>query len=181
MISGEPRSIVARHGRVNHASQSKSAARLPLCATLLRLGLDARGITAGKVLRAWQSARAGPGCRVGLDWLPAWTRPIFYMRGRYRLYRCSAQPSTLPIPSRFYRSTGVKDRQQASQRVILQLGRAFWSLATPAAVTLVPTSKRSLSWANPCKVIQRTSEMLLNTRISSEVALSSLCFSYQHP
>ena len=32
---------------------------------------------------------------------------------------------------------GVEDRWQASQRMILQLGKACWSLATPAAVTLV--------------------------------------------
>ena len=32
---------------------------------------------------------------------------------------------------------GVEDRRWACQRVILQLGRACWSLATPASVTLV--------------------------------------------
>ena len=78
-------------------------------------------------------------------------------RGPSRLYRCPAQPYGLPLPplprarpqgslervvglatpataNRSYRSTGVEDRRRALQRVILQLGRACWSLATPSSV-----------------------------------------------
>ena len=69
-------------------------------------------------------------------------------------------PSATPDPRGPHLPTdrsGVEDRRWAGQRVILQLGRAFWSLATPASVTCVPQRSSFRNCVSPFKCSSSTS------------------------